>query len=103
MTGGAGNDEFVLGPASGAFYNDGSTSNAGTADYALITDFNPGSDVLVLKGAVANYYTGGHSVTGVNGTGLFLENGATDELIAIIQTSGAPLTNLNTINTASFV
>jgi Ca2+-binding RTX toxin-like protein len=103
LTGGDGNDQFVLGSASGAFYNDGSASTAGITDYALITDFNPGTDVLVLKGAVANYSTGAHSVTGVSGTGLFLENGATDELIAIIQTSGAALTNANTVNTASFV
>ena len=103
LTGGNDADQFVLGSASGAFYNDGSASNAGTADYALITDFNPGSDVLVLKGAVANYYTGTHSLTGVSGTGLFLENGAIDELIAIIQTSGAAISNGNTINTASFV
>jgi Ca2+-binding RTX toxin-like protein len=103
LTGGTENDEFVLGSASGEFYNDGSASNAGTADYALITDFNPGIDVLVLKGAVANYYTGLHSVTGVTGTGLFLENGDTDELIAIIQTSGAAITNANTVNTALFV
>ena len=103
LTGGDGNDQFVLGSASGAFYNDGSASNAGTADYALITDFNPGTDVLVLKGAVANYSTGVHSVTGVTGMGLFLENGATDELIAIIQTSGAAITDSNTVNTASFV
>jgi len=103
LTGGDGNDQFVLGSASGAFYNDGSASTAGITDYALITDFNPGTDVLVLKGAVANYRTGDHSVTGVSGTGLFLENGATDELIAIIQTSGAALTNANTVNAASFV
>jgi hypothetical protein len=56
-----------------------------------------------LKGVIANYYTGVHSVGGVAGTGLFLETGATDELIAIIQTSGDAITNSNTINTASFV
>ena len=103
LTGGNDADQFVLGSASGSFYNDGSATNVGTTDYALITDFNPGTDVLVLKGAVANYYTGMHSVASVSGTGLFLENGVTDELIAIIQTSGAAITNANTVNTALFV
>jgi Ca2+-binding RTX toxin-like protein len=105
LTGGAGNDEFVLGAASGAFYNDGVASNAGTADYALITDFrNSGTDILILKGSALNYYTtASYTLAGVTGTGLFLETGTTDELIAIIQSSGAALTNSNTINTAKFV
>ena len=93
----------MLGSSSGAFYNDGSTNRPGTADYALITDFrNSGTDVLVLKGSAANYYiSASYSLGAVTGTGLFLETGTTDELIAIIQ--GSSLTTSNVINSASFV
>jgi Ca2+-binding RTX toxin-like protein len=101
LTGGSGNDEFVLGASTGAFYNDGSASNAGAADYALITDFASG-DSLVLQGSAANYYIAAQTVLG-SGVGLYLETGATDELIAIIQNSGMTSTTANTVNTASFV
>jgi len=101
LTGGSGNDQFVLGAATGAFYNDGIASNAGVADYALITDFASG-DSLVLKGSAASYYIAAQTVLG-SGVGLYLETGATDELIAIIQNSGMTSTTANTVNTASFV
>ncbi|MCX6972881.1 MAG: calcium-binding protein, partial [Verrucomicrobia bacterium] len=101
LTGGAGNDQFVLGAATGAFYNDGVATNAGVADYALITDFASG-DSLVLKGSAASYYIAAQTVLG-SGVGLYLETGATDELIAIIQNSGMTSTTANTVNTASFV
>jgi Ca2+-binding RTX toxin-like protein len=101
LTGGSGNDEFVLGAATGAFYNDGSATNAGTANYALITDFAAG-DSLVLQGSAANYYIAAQTVLG-SGVGLYLETGATDELIAIIQNSGMTSTTANTVDTASFV
>ena len=55
LTGGAGLDYFVLGNESGAFYDDGSSSNAGVGDYAYITDFTAGQDVLVLSGSVSDY------------------------------------------------
>ena len=103
LTGGSGNDQFVLGAATGAFYNDGLASNAGNADYALITDFTTGGDSLVLKGSAAVYYIGTHTVSGVAGVGLFLETGAIDELIAIIQNSGTTSNTSNTVANALFV
>jgi Ca2+-binding RTX toxin-like protein len=103
LTGGVGSDDFILGASGGVFYNDGSATSTGTADYALITDFNPGTDFLVLRGSALNYFTGNHTLSTLIGTGLFFETGAIDELIAIIQTSGAAITNSNTINTAKFV
>jgi len=101
LTGDAGVDQFVLGAASGAFYNDGSASSSGNTDYALITDFTGGTDTLVLTGSAANYSIGAHTVAGVTGDGLFLETGTTDELIAIIQGTG--VNTANVITNASFV
>jgi Ca2+-binding RTX toxin-like protein len=101
LTGGAGNDVFILGSTAGAFYNDGSPTSPGITDYALVTDFQTGTDRLQLKGSAANYYLGAHTVPGLSGEGLFLEAGATDELVAVIQ--GAGVNTANTITNAVFV
>jgi Ca2+-binding RTX toxin-like protein len=101
LTGGSDSDVFVLGTTLGAFYNYGVASNSGSSDYALITDFEIGTDTLKLYGSASKYYLGTHGVSGVSGTGLFLEKGPTDELIAIIQGNGA-LTSDNTIAKALF-
>ena len=104
LTGGAGADLFQLGWSGGSFYNDGSTSNAGRGDYALITDFTVGTDRLQLDGAANNYYIGASGVTGVSGQGLWLEQGATDELVAIVSSANSTaLTADNLIKTAAFV
>jgi Ca2+-binding RTX toxin-like protein len=86
LTGGGGNDLFALASASYIYYNDYNASLSGLADYALITDFTQGSDNLLLKSG-QTYYLGSSGVAGVSGTGLYLETGATDELIAIIQSA----------------
>jgi hypothetical protein len=63
-----------------------------------------GQDKLQLDGAASNYYLGASGVAGVTGTGLFHEQGATDELIAIIRSANTTALNAgNTINTAAFV
>jgi Ca2+-binding RTX toxin-like protein len=106
LTGGAGADLFVLGTSSaGRFY-----ANAGRADYALITDFTPGSDQLQLKGEASNYFLGASGVTGVTGSGVFFDTNnnhaldTRDELIAILQGANTTaLTAANTINVAKFV
>jgi Ca2+-binding RTX toxin-like protein len=104
LAGGAGVDVFQLGWASGRFYDDGVAGNAGRTDYVLITDFTVGQDRLQLDGASSNYYLGASGVSGVTGTGLFAEQGATDELIAIIRSASSTTLNAaNTINTAVFV
>jgi len=108
LTGGAGADYFVLGNENGAFYDDGNTSNAGAGDYAYISDFTVGQDVLVLSGSVSDYTLVSGAAIGVTGMtgsgfyGLFREQGATDELIAVIKSSTA-LTSANTINNAQFI
>jgi len=80
LTGGAGADVFVLGTSAGSLYNDGLAGNTGTADYALITDFNSSEDFLQLRSGTY-YFTassGSHQ-------DLYLELGTTDEMIARIQ------------------
>lgn len=101
VTGGTDADWFELGWSGGCFYTDGSTTSTGTSDYVLITDFQVGIDRLILDGAASNYYFGA-SVSGVNGSGLYLEQGATDELVAVIQ-STTTITVQNTIAVAQFV
>ena len=104
LTGGSGIDRFILADARGRFYDDGNAKNAGRTDYVLITDFTVGQDKLQLDGAAAGYYLAASGVTGVVGTGLWAEQGATDELIAIIRsTNSTALNATNTVNTALFV
>jgi len=54
LTGGGGNDNFVLADASGVFYDDGNPTVQGTKDMAWITDFSAG-DKIILFGSAANY------------------------------------------------
>jgi Ca2+-binding RTX toxin-like protein len=104
LTGGTGNDVFVLGSEFGSLYDDGVSSNAGRNDYVLITDFTVGQDKLQLDGAASNYYIGASGVAGVSGTGLWSEQGATDELIAIMRSANTTQLNAaNTVNTAQFI
>lgn len=103
LTGGVGSDIFCLGSKSGVFYNDGIASNAGAADYAFITDFTIGKDILKLKGTQIQYTLGDHAVEGLTShKGLYFKTGTTDELIAIIQTSSGTL-DASVITGAQFV
>jgi hypothetical protein len=68
----------------------------------LITDFTVGTDRLQLDGSASGYYLGASGVNGVSGQGLWFEQGATDELIAIIQ-GNVNITINNTINFANYV
>jgi Ca2+-binding RTX toxin-like protein len=76
LSGGLGKDIFQLCWASGRFYDDGNTKNAGRSDYVLITDFTVGQDKLQLDGAAANYRLGASGVTGLQGSGLFHDTNA---------------------------
>jgi Ca2+-binding RTX toxin-like protein len=104
LVGGSGADLFQLGWSGGRFYDDGTNSNAGRTNYALITDFTVGTDRLQLDGAASGYYLGASGVNGVSGQGLWFEQGATDELIAIIRSGNSTaLTADNLIKPAAFV
>nr|WP_314445864.1 Ig-like domain-containing protein [uncultured Sphingomonas sp.] len=94
LTGGAGNDVFVLGDARGRFYDDGSNRSSGTNDFARITDFGVG-DQLQLRGSASEYLQGWiNNLQGFSGTGIYHDtngNGVLDnrdELIALVQNYG---------------
>jgi trimeric autotransporter adhesin len=110
LIGGTGSDRFVLGNASGVFYDNAVAASPGLGDYALITDFAPAQlDRLQLNGNSADYFLGTSPIAGVPGHALYHDsngNGTlqtgTDELIAIIRSTAA-LTPANTIANATFV
>ena len=55
LTGGAGNDMFVLGNATQPFYDDGDANTTGETDLATVTDFEVGEDSLQLFGKAEDY------------------------------------------------
>lgn len=88
LTGGAGNDLFVVGDDRGVFYNRGLTNSKGMNDYAVITDFSEGDRIQLAPG---EYFlreggTSAHPGVGIwfdrNGDGQF---SAFDELVAVVQ------------------
>lgn len=84
LTGGTGNDTFQLwgGSARGGvnvYYDSGSTS-----DYALITDFNINDDKISLSKEFT-YSLGASPSNLPSGTAIYLDNGGTNELIAVLQ------------------
>lgn len=95
LTGGSVGDRFVLG-VQGTGYYDATASGAGLADYAQITDF-ASNDIIQLAGSSSSYYIGSSPISGVNGSAIYLEAGATDELIGIVQ--GLSLTTSSLRNT----
>jgi Ca2+-binding RTX toxin-like protein len=106
LTGGAGADYFILGNESGAFYDDGIASNAGAGDYAYISDFTVGQDVLVLSGSDSDYTVKASGIAGLTGTvGIFkVASGASDELVAVLKSANnTTLNTSNTIATAEFL
>lgn len=117
LTGGLGNDIFILGSSTpllgtfppvnqpSRFYDDGNSTNPGRSDYALITDFTPAQDRLQLIGSASSYFLAASGLSQVSGIGLWLEQGATDELIAVLRSSDPKitLTAANTISSALFL
>ncbi|MCH4903933.1 hypothetical protein GSN00_05925, partial [Cylindrospermopsis raciborskii CHAB3438] len=84
ITGGQGNDRFILGDLNWVGYDNGDTSSAGTADYALITDFTV-NDILQIQGTSSNYSL----VVSGSDTQLYLNkpDSEPDELIAILRST----------------
>jgi Ca2+-binding RTX toxin-like protein len=91
LTGGSGADLFVLGNASGTFYNDDYSSQTGTTDYALITDFNPAEDRLQLKSG-SYYFT---AAAGGNQDLYMVTSEFRNEMIARLQ-------GITTLSTSQF-
>jgi Ca2+-binding RTX toxin-like protein len=97
LTGGPGNDTFVLGDRIGSYYQ----NKADTVGFALITDFDPGRDTIVLAGSQEFYSFQASSVnlyTGEpdTGTAIYL-NGSyspTGRLDLIAYVQGVPPSEL---------
>jgi Ca2+-binding RTX toxin-like protein len=111
LTGGAGRDRFIIGSA----YDDGNNGfdgqlgagSDGTGDFARITDFTSGEDVIQLSRSITyvlkpinSSLAGGSTAQDI---GIFQKKGPTlfepDELVAIVQ--DAP-TGLNLSNSSQF-
>ncbi|MEO0867492.1 MAG: CARDB domain-containing protein, partial [Cyanobacteria bacterium J06642_11] len=88
LTGGFGDDAFFLGDEVQSYYVDTTTP-----DYAVITDFTAGEDVIALHGSASDYTLGTPASGLPFGTGVFQGN----ELVGIIQgdTAGLSLTSAN--------
>jgi hypothetical protein len=100
LTGGKGQDVFVLGDSRGVFYDDYNNASSGTNDYALITDFNAIEDKLQLR---SNSYISTVSQGNLmlywdrnNNRSLDLIGNNQDELIAKLQgVTSLSSTNIN--------
>lgn len=99
LTGGAGKDTFILRDSVGGGFAGPSYIGAGNDDYALITDFNKGKDIIELatdeftdRGPLTPTiqpveYSLGASPSGLpQGTGIYVNNlGTQPDLIAVLQ------------------
>ncbi|MCC6827536.1 MAG: S8 family serine peptidase [Novosphingobium sp.] len=89
LTGGGGNDRFILGDSRGMFYNDGRGGTSGTGDYALITDFRPGDGVQLSSGY--QYFLMAGFASGIWKTDIYADTDRSgrynsgDELIGVLQ------------------
>lgn len=106
LTGNTGEDTFVLaGKVAGnqaIFYDDGDPSSAGLSNYAVITDLQ-GRDSIQLVGE-ANNYSLGVSLQGLqSGTGIFFNDGTTQELIGIVANIASENLSLNNTDQFNFV
>lgn len=100
LTGGAGQDTFLLGDSRGIFYNDYKNNNLGNADYALIKDFNLVDDKLQLKSGSYLFNTSSGSLSlywDRNNNGSLNTTGNNqDELIAVLNNiTGLSNNNIN--------
>ena len=74
LTGGLGNDTFVLGHAGKVYYDDDVLLDTGFGDYALITDFTSGDDSIQLSGS-ADYILQPIGLPSGVGTGIYKDEG----------------------------
>ncbi|MFL9458932.1 calcium-binding protein [Tolypothrix bouteillei VB521301_2] len=102
-------DTFVLGDTYEAYYlGDGSL---GEQDFALIPDFNPSIDNIVLHGKAQDYVVGGISqnlsyqgaVINNNSLGLYLSESGGYDLVAVLQNVSFSNINLYDTNQFTFV
>ncbi|NJM28555.1 MAG: hypothetical protein HC856_10790 [Pseudanabaena sp. RU_4_16] len=90
LTGGDGDDLFVLGNSATTYYNNTNNAIPGIGDYALIADFVAIEDMIQLQTG-SNYLIGSSPAGLPRGVGIFIDNDglggltANDELIGILQ------------------
>ena len=101
LTGGGGNDQFLLADRKGAFYNDGDPATDGSADIAVITDFTAG-DSITLFGSSSLYQLSRGNYGGTSGLWIQIlpTPSGTNERIGFVQS--ATLTSLNLNNASQF-
>ncbi len=97
LIGESGADTFVLGNSTAAYYNDGDNALDGSADYAIIKDFNRLQDSIQLNGVASDYVIAevptsiASSFSGMDVAGIYLDTdnsgdfSSSDELIAAIE------------------
>ena len=93
LSGGSGEDIFVLGRNDSVFYNDGIPGNL-EDDFALITDYEIDTDKLELSGSLEDYSLGASPVES-SGLGIFLGQ-EENELIAVLE--GVPENSVEDIS-----
>jgi Ca2+-binding RTX toxin-like protein len=98
LCGGGGNDTFVLGDSTQAFYNDGKTGT-GLTDYAVMLDFNSQQDTIQLSGSATDYVLAAlPSELALTGTGIYYTAGSqaagARELVGV--TLGVTLSDFST-------
>ncbi len=84
LTGLGGQDTFVVGDASIAYYQDAIFNDYGDDAYAQILDFQTGFDTLQLKGGIGDYVFDSQSIFLDNGNDI-IDSG--DDLIVQVSTS----------------
>lgn len=94
LTGGAGNDVFIVGAAGRVYYDDGNAKSTGTKDYALITDFTAGADKLQVASGVAHFNVDA-TLNGQTGRAVYADSNRSgafeakaDEMIAFLVGAG---------------
>lgn len=85
LVGGEGADTFVLATSRVGFYNDRNDADPGLGDYALITDFKAGEDVIQMSGLAASYVFAASPNGLPSGTAIYLRTSGQNELLAIVQ------------------
>jgi len=98
LTGGGGNDLFLLGDAQGRFYDDG-TPGLGSTDLALLTDFSAG-DKIQLHGSSADYRLVSGRHNRIAGVRIDAVAPGAPETIGFVQ--GATLASLNLADATQF-
>lgn len=80
LTGGGGRDLFLLGDSIDGIGHVPFYAGLGDNDFAVITDFTVGEDVIFLAGTAADYRLGSISNDSMNATGIYWA----DELIGVV-------------------